>query len=302
MVHGPTSRRASRGASVLDAAVDLYLTYTGMEPDLIFTKGVDLPGFASCPLHETETGKAQLRGYCTDLITVARRAGTGAIPEAPTWVAQRDRGAALGHGPEDLARANRRAIALVAEARAAAGNEPVIISGNIGPREDAYASGTRTSIMAARQYHGAQVAMLSETLVDVVSGYTIACPQEAAGLVLAARDHRLPVVIAFTLETDGYAAYFMINCAHPDHFAGVLEDAPWMQRIAGIVADDSRCSHAELDMAETLDDGNPVELADALAAIRTRFAHIRVLGGCCGTDMRHMARIAALAQTTGNPR
>ncbi|MDG2340155.1 MAG: homocysteine S-methyltransferase, partial [Paracoccaceae bacterium] len=81
-------------------------------------------------------------------------------------------------------------------------------------------------------------------------------------------------------------------------FSVVLEDAPWMQRVRGIIANASRCSHAELDEAEELDDGNPTELSVQLADIRRRFPHIQVLGGCCGTDMRHMGQIVNAAQNT----
>lgn len=155
--------------------------------------------------------------------------------------------------------------------------------------------------------------------VDLISGYTLAYSAEAIGIVRAAKLFGLPVVIAFTVETDGclptgasleeaitqvdaatggYAAYFMINCAHPDHFGNVLTDAPWMQRVRGIVANASRCSHAELDEAEKLDDGDPNELGQQLAEIWRRFPHINILGGCCGTDMRHMSSIARTAKTT----
>ena len=168
----------------------------------------------------------------------------------------------------------------------------------------------------AERYHSEQISALAGTEVDVVSGYTLAYPAEAVGIVRAARHFGLPVVISFTVETDGklptgstlesailevdaatdgYAAYFMINCAHPDHFNSILEHRPWMQRVKGIVANASRCSHAELDQAEELDDGDPRELAQQLAEIRRQFPHIQVLGGCCGTDMRHMAKIAAAA-------
>ena len=168
----------------------------------------------------------------------------------------------------------------------------------------------------AELYHSEQISVLADTDVDVISGYTLAYPSEATGMVRAARRFGLPVVIAFTVETDGrlptgaslaeaitkvdaandgYATYFMINCAHPEHFSGVLEDAPWMQRIRGIIANASRCSHAELDEAEELDDGNPAELGVQLSDIRRRFPHIQVLGGCCGTDMRHMFQIATAA-------
>ena len=290
-----------------------FLAYAGMETDLIFSKGIDLPGFASYPLLETEEGRAILKGYFRDLIEVARAAGVGTILEGPTWVANRDRGAAIGYEVDQLRELNIQAVALMAEARREFGDLPTVLSANIGPRDDAYAPRDRMSAQEAEVYHAEQMAALAETDVDLISGYTIAYPAEAIGIVRAARRFNLPVIISFTIETNGhlptdaslgsaivevdaetenYASYFMINCAHPDHFTSSLSSEPWMDRLKGIVANASRCSHAELDDAKELDAGDPIELGNQLAAFSKKFPQINVLGGCCGTDMRHMSRIA----------
>jgi homocysteine S-methyltransferase len=212
-----------------------------------------------------------------------------------------------------LVELNKKAVKLMSEVRAEFIDLPTVLSANIGPRSDAYAPSDQMIAGEAESYHSHQIAALAETDVDIISGYTLAYAAEATGIVLAAKRFGLPVAIAFTLETDGslptgaalsdaisevdaatngYASYFMINCAHPDHFDGVFRDEPWMRRLKGIVANASRCSHAELDEAEELDDGDPEELGQQLAAINRKFAHINILGGCCGTDMRHMAQIA----------
>ncbi|QDG74995.1 homocysteine S-methyltransferase family protein [Labrenzia sp. PHM005] len=293
--------------------VDLLLAYVGMETDLIFSRGIDLPGFASYPLLETADGRKLLKEYLNDMIALGRETGNGVILESPTWVANRDRGAALGYGPAVLQQFNQQAIALMVEVRKVNSDVPAVISANLGPRDDAYAPEVQMSASEAERYHSEQISALADTEVDVVSGYTLAYPSEAIGIVRAAQQFGLPIVISFTVETDGklptgctleqaisevdaatdgYAAYFMINCAHPDHFGSILDDQPWMQRVNGIVANASRCSHAELDEAEELDDGDPAELAGQLMDIRKRFPHIQVLGGCCGTDMRHMRKIA----------
>ncbi|XYK80457.1 MAG: homocysteine S-methyltransferase family protein [Labrenzia sp.] len=298
--------------------VDLFLAYVGMETDLIFNQGVDLPGFASYPLLKTTEGQELLKGYMKDLIALGKETSAGVILESPTWVANRDRGAALGYGFDELKKLNQDAIAMMAAVRLESDHAPIVISANIGPREDAYAPSAQMTPEEAERYHAEQIAVLAETDVDVISGYTLAYPTEAIGMVRAARQFGVPVVISFTVETngrlptgksldeaisgvdtatDGYAAYFMINCAHPEHFSGVLEDASWMQRVRGIIANASRCSHVELDEAEELDDGNPSELGVQLSDLRRRFPHIKVLGGCCGTDMRHMKQIVTASHT-----
>lgn len=291
----------------------LFLAYTGMETDLMFCKGVDLPGFASYPLLETDSGREMLRTYFRDLIKIGQQCGVGVILESPTWVANQDRGAGIGYSPEKLVELNKEAIELMSGVRSEFDDLPIVLSANVGPRSDAYAPGEQMTVAESENYHSQQIAVLAETVVDVISGYTLAYAAEAAGIVLAAKRFDLPVVIAFTVETDGrlptgatlsdailevdtatdgYASYFMINCAHPDHFNGVLRNEPWIYRLKGIVANASRCSHAELDEAEELDDGDPEELGQQLAAINKQYAHINILGGCCGTDTRHMAQIA----------
>jgi homocysteine S-methyltransferase len=291
----------------------IFLCYTGMETDLIFNRGIDLPGFASYPLLETEDGRAMLYGYCGDLIDVAREKGVGVILESATWVANRDRGAEIGYSPELLKDRNVAAIDLMAQARDEKGDLPTVLSANVGPRADAYAPADRMSAEEAEAYHMEQIEALSRTEVDLISGYTLAYVEEAIGITRAAKRFDLPVVIAFTVETDGclptgtplgeaikavddatagYVAYYMINCAHPDHFNSALADEPWMQRLRGVVVNASRCSHAELDEAEELDDGDPVELGVLVGDLRRKFPQINVVGGCCGTDMRHLTNIA----------
>jgi homocysteine S-methyltransferase len=83
----------------------------------------------------------------------------------------------------------------------------------------------------------------------------------------------------------------MVNCAHPEHFADAL-DGEWTSRIRGLRANASRKSHAELDEAETLDTGDPADLAARYADLRAKLPQLELLGGCCGTDHRHIAAIA----------
>ncbi|GAA6181365.1 homocysteine S-methyltransferase family protein [Shimia sp. NS0008-38b] len=291
----------------------LFLTYTGMETDLIFTQGVDLPGFASFPLLETAEGRRRLLSYVQDLAKLAQATDMGVIFESTTWVANADRGHAIGYRAADLDKANRDAIAFLVEARSTLGDVPTLISANIGPRADAYAPQDRMTPEQAAAYHATQIATLTTTQADLITGYTLAYPNEAIGILQAAKAHSLPCIIAFTVEmdgrlptgdtleaaitavdaaTNGYASYFMINCAHPDHFADVLTNAPWAHRVQGIVANASRCSHAELDNATELDAGNPTEFGAQLAALRHTHRQLRVLGGCCGTDMRHLGELA----------
>ena len=292
---------------------NVFLAYVGMETDIIFNKGIDLPGFAAYPLLENQEGREIIKNYHRDFIKLAQSKNLGAILETPTWVANRSRAESLGYTPDQLRLINADAVQVLSEVRAEFESSTIILSTNLGPRDDAYAPSEQMSADEAKTYHMEQLAIFVDGEVDLVSGYTIAYTAEATGMVLAAKALDLPIIISFTVETDGrlptgaaleeaisevdeakdgYADYFMINCAHPDHFTSILKSAPWMSRIKGVVANASRCSHAELDNAEELDAGDPVEFGQQLTEIRRNFPQINILGGCCGTDMRHMQSIA----------
>jgi homocysteine S-methyltransferase len=291
------------------------LTDGGMETTLIFIDGFELPCFASFPLLEHDEGRAALSRYFEPYLEVARRHGTGFVLEANTWRANPAWGEQLGYSTAELAEANRRSVRFVEEIRQQeeTTDRPFVVSAPIGPKGDAYDPESLMTADAAASFHAWQARVLSETTADMVTGLTITHTEEAIGIVRAATAVGMPAAISFTVETDGrlpsgqlladaieqvddetggVVAYFMINCAHPTHFLPTLaESGPW-HRVLGIRANASTKSHAELDDSEVLDDGDPEELAGGYIAIGERLPHLTVLGGCCGTDHRHVASIA----------
>jgi len=289
-----------------------FLTDGGIETTLIFHDGIDLPLFASFVLLDDDAGRAALTRYFERHIGVARAHGLGFILESPTWRASRDWGAKLGYGPDDMDRLNAEAIYLMRTLRNRHDDlaAPLVISGCVGPRGDGYVPGKLMSAVEAKAYHTRQIAAMAGAGADMISAITMNNTPEAKGIVRAAKALSIPVVISFTVETDGalatgrplgeaireidretgdYPAYYMINCAHPNHFEQVLRaGGDWLKRVGGIRANASRMSHAELDESETLDDGNPAELGEDYRRLMTLLPNLRVLGGCCGTDHRHV--------------
>jgi S-methylmethionine-dependent homocysteine/selenocysteine methylase len=301
----------------------IFLTDSGLETTLIFHDGLELPCFASFDLLRTVEGRTRLRAYYERHIDIAREAGAGFVLESVTWRASPDWGSKLGFGSVALAAANRDAIDLLAELRAAHASPalPMVISGNIGPRGDGYDPGAAMSVGEAEEYHAFQIGIFRETDADMVSAFTMTNAPEATGIVRAARAAGMPVVISFTVETDGrlptgqplgeaiaeldaatgnYTAYYMINCAHPTHFSRTLAAGNgWVERIGGLRANASRCSHAELDAATELDDGDPTEMGAEYRGLLRQYPGIRVVGGCCGTDHRHVAEIGRAVALRG---
>jgi homocysteine S-methyltransferase len=295
----------------------LYLADGGLETTLIFHKGIELPHFAAFDLLRTVAGREMLRDYHLPYIEAARAGGYGFILDTPTWRASSDWGGRLGYSREALAAVNRDAVTLLLELREAHETPamPMVVSGTLGPRGDGYVPGELMSIAAAEAYHAEQIGVFAATDADMVTAFTLTNVDEAVGIARAASAAGMPVALSFTLETDGrlptgdelgdaiaavdaatggYPAYYMINCAHPTHFAATLaEGGTWLQRLRGIRANASKRSHAELNEAPDLDAGDPAELGSQYRALLGRYPHIRILGGCCGTDDRHVASIGA---------
>jgi homocysteine S-methyltransferase len=297
------------------AANKIFLTDAGMETFLIFHEGVDLPFFASFDLMRTLDGIAHVRRYYARYATMARDANLGFVFETPTWRANRDWGTKLNYDAEGLAEMNRRAVALMAEMRSEfeTPRSPMVISGNIGPQGDGYRPDAMMSVNEAQDYHAEQINVFAGTQADFVSAFTMNYANEAIGVARAARAAKMPVVISFTVETDGKLptgqtlkdaiietdmktdtapVYYMLNCAHPTHFADAFaKDEPWTKRLRGLRANASKRSHAELDAAPDLDAGDPVELGRQYRDLRAKMRQFTVLGGCCGTDHRHVEQI-----------
>lgn len=309
-----TAATAAR-RSLPRAGGPLFLTDGGLETTLIFHDGLDLPLFASFDLMKTSAGVDALRRYYVRYAMIARARSVGFVLDTPTWRANADWGDRLGYDSAALSDVNRRSVELMDEIRTAyeTATTPMLISGAIGPRGDGYVPERRMSAAESRAYHAAQIRVFAASGADLVAAYTMNYVDEAIGIALAARDAGIPAVLSFTLETDGrlpsgeslrdaiertdretdgYASYYMINCAHPTHFADVLPPgAAWLRRIHGVRANASKRSHAELDSSPDLDAGDPVQLGQEYLALRERLPQLTVVGGCCGTDHRHVEAI-----------
>ncbi|HVO53767.1 MAG TPA: homocysteine S-methyltransferase family protein [Solirubrobacterales bacterium] len=295
----------------------LFIGDGGLETTLIFHQGIELPEFAAFPLLREEAGREALRRYYGDFAGIARDHRAGFILDTPTWRASPNWGERLGYSAAEVADVNREAVQLAEEIRAAEAGPgtPIAICGSVGPEGDAYRPERFLSAEEAERYHSSQIGALAGAGVDMVAAYTLCYVEEAVGIVRAAAAAGCPVSIAFTVETDGRlpneeplgeaiervdaetagaSAYFMVNCAHTSHFAEEIESGgTWLERLGGIRANASRLSHAELDEADDLDDGDPAEMAAEYAELRPSLPALRVVGGCCGTDRRHVARICA---------
>lgn len=294
----------------------LFLTDGGLETTAIFHDGMDLPCNAAFVLLRNDAGRRWLKAYYDRYVQIALEVGSGFILETPTWRASPDWAARIGIGLQELDALNADAVRLMREIAAdhAAAGIALVVSGCVGPRRDGYAPDLAMTADEAESYHRRQIDVFAAAGADLATAITMTNSAEAIGFVRAAQAAGLPAVVSFTVETDGCLptgdslrqaiatvdaatdaapAYYMINCAHPTHFADALAAGePWVARVRGLRANSSRLSHAELDEAPQLDTGNPAELGLQHRSMRELHRHINVLGGCCGTDHRHVEQIA----------
>lgn len=293
---------------------DPFLSDGGMETDLIFHEGADLPLFASFVLLDSAEGRDMLQRYAVSYFDMAQAAGRGFVLGTPTWRANGGWGPKLGLDDAGIRDINRRAVAFVRDLRDAhPWREQILIEGVMGPAGDGYAPAQLLTPTEAARLHNAQLETFAREEVDIATAFTITHPGEAIGMINRARDLDLRFALSFTVETDGrlptgqdldstldeveaatdgYCRYYGINCAHPEHFNDQLPSR-WLNRIGMIRPNASRCSHAELDEATELDDGDPDEFGALYAEVAKRLPELRVVGGCCGSDMRHIKALMA---------
>lgn len=293
----------------------LFLSDGGLETTLMSIDKIELPHFAAFVLLEDELGRERLAQYYVPYLEIcAELPGAGFVLETPTWRANPDWANLLGVDAARLRSLNIDAARLMRSLRdrwTSRLGGPIVVSGIVGPRGNGYVASAHDSVEDAARYHSQQAESLAAGGVDMLTAVTMTTSSEALGVALAAQRVALPVAISFTVETDGRLpsgenlgeaiervdaiappGYFAINCAHPSHFFSTLEAAgPWAARIHGIRANASTKSHAEIDESTEIDVGDPSDLAKRYRGLRGVLPNLNVLGGCCGTDWRHLRAV-----------
>jgi homocysteine S-methyltransferase len=263
-----------------------------------------------------EEGRAALSGIYRQYIDIAEETGLPIVILAPTWKAGKD---ACEKAGADLALVSRACVDFMRKTASEypSMEERIFIGGLVGSRGDAYRPDEALPRKTARDYHAPQIEALAGSGADFVMASTIPSVEEAAGIAMSAADTGAPLVMSFVPRSDGKVLdgtflgdavgqidslgcepplFYTANCIHPANFARAMgrdENAPLREsgRLIGLQANASTLDPEELEGLEQLDSDDPVRWAGAMAALREGYG-IRVLGGCCGTDERHIRRLA----------
>ncbi|KAJ5971415.1 uncharacterized protein N7479_001333 [Penicillium vulpinum] len=296
----------------------LFLTEAGVETTLVYKKNVHLPCFSALPLLSTEEGAKTILSIYQSYINIALTHSAGIVLETRTWRGSPAWASQLGLSIPQILDLNRTAVKILHGLRHKTETPctPIVISGTLGPLQDAYENSTDTvSFSQARENYHSQVCVLAEEGVDMISIMTVTNLNEATAAVTVAREFNLPILVSFSIETDGrlrggrtlddvirevdrltenYTTYFGVNCAHPHHIMTALRDLPEdvRSRIGSIRGNASLKSHDELDNTPVLDRGNVSLWGQDFNELFNMLPELKVVGGCCGTDEEHIDTLA----------
>ena len=298
-----------------------YLTEGGTETEILYKWGFELPEFAMFPLLDNPEADRVIRDMYRRYFEVAAEHNTGMLIVGHDYRASPDWGEKLGYSAEGLREMQQRTIQFLQEMRTEYEDRvsDVYIGASIGPRGDAYGTGDAITESEAEDYHSVQLENLEGTAADMAIALTFNNIPESIGVIRAGVAAGLPVGVSLTLTpegrlrsgpslreaieaieeaTDGAAAWFGTNCAHPVEFEPAFADAgSWFDRLRYIRPNAAKMDKIALCSLGHLEDGDPVELGGEMGEIARRFPRADILGGCCGTDERHLSEIAQNVNT-----
>jgi homocysteine S-methyltransferase len=268
-------------------------------------------------IHENK-GRRALEKIYRNYIGVGLKYNLPILLAAPTWRANPDRIEASGcRGHEKI---NADCVRFLQSIRNTYDDysKLMFIGGLMACRGDAYRPEEALTEPDAADFHKPQAAMLAESGVDYLMAATLPAVSEARGMAKTLSDLRIPYVISFVIRPDGTLLdgtplhraidqidsttehppfFYLINCVHPSVFARGLGRETEIsksirKRVLGLQANTSSRSPEELDGLEQLDGSDPDKFAEEMLDLHHQFG-IKVIGGCCGTDHRHIHAIAA---------
>jgi len=295
---------------------ELFLTEGGIETEIIYKHGFELPEFAMFTLLENPRAVGVMRDMFRRQLDVAAEFAMSVLLTGLDYRASPDWGARLGYSQHGLAEINIRAIEFLREIASEYHEQipRILIGGIIGPRGDAYQLNKTITSVEAEDYHAVQLATLKAAKVDFACALTFNNTPEAIGVARAATTIGVPLTVSLTVNSNGRLksgptvaeavksidaeagksapAFYMLNCSHPVEFEPALTEGAWLERLRGFRPNASKMEKIALCKLGHLEEGNPVELGRLMGDLARRIPHMDIWGGCCGTGETHLREIA----------
>lgn len=288
-----------------------YLTEGGVETELMYKWGIELPHFATFPLFENPEAMAAIRGIFHRYLDIAAKYRLPALVSGLDYRASPDWGAILGYSRKALAEATLQSVDFTRElVQEYASDIPQgFVIGTLGPRGDAYQLNRTITEDEAEDYHGVQLETLKQADVDIAWAMTFNNTAEAIGAARAAGKIGLPFAVSLSLDstsklksgpsfaeavetieakTNGSPVFYFLNCSHPVEFEPALTPGDWIERVRGFRPNASKMEKVALCKLGHLEEGDPVELGQLVGDVVRRYPHMDIWGGCCGTGEVHL--------------
>lgn len=263
-----------------------------------------------------EKGRATLAAIYRQYLDIGRRYTLPLLLSTPTWRAGRDRIAQAGLAGRDVNGDNTRFLAELRNSYAVYAQQ-VAICGLMSCRGDAYRPAEAMTTQAAGGFHAWQADALAAAGVDLLLAATLPALSEALGLARAQAATGLPYLISFVARPEGTLLdgtplnvaiasidsaitprplAYLINCTHASIFRSAMRhqsnSSPLVrERVIGLLANTAALSPEELDDRHQLVEEVPETFGSSVSALHRELG-MKVLGGCCGTDQRHIECLA----------
>ena len=263
-----------------------------------------------------ETGRAALAAIYRQYLEIGQRYKLPLLLSTPTWRAGRDRIAQSGLAGRDVNGDNTRFLAELRDSYAGYAQQ-VAICGLMSCRGDAYRPAEAMTTPAAGVFHAWQADALAAAGVDLLLAATLPALSEALGLARAQAATGLPYMISFVARSEGTLLdgtplamaiasidsaitprplAYLINCTHASIFRTAMRheinSSPLVrERVIGLLANTAALSPEELDARHQLVEEAPETFGRSVSALHRELG-MKVLGGCCGTDDRHIECLA----------
>ena len=259
---------------------------------------------------------AALSGIYQQYLDIGHKYNLPLVLSTPTWRASRERIEKAGYAKMDVNADNFRFLDAIRKSYGEYAGK-IVISGLLSCRGDAYNQSEALTANDAHAFHAWQANRLAEAGVDFLLAATLPAFSEAAGLARALAATGKPYIISFLTRSEGTMLdgtplkdviskidtdvnpkpiAYMVNCTHTSFFKSAMmhaahSSATVRKRIAGLFANTAALKPEELDNSEELVEEDPQTFGKSVAGLHTELG-MKILGGCCGTDDRHIDSLA----------